>query len=81
MNRRQDENFIMEKLDRAFATMEWINTHPHYVLQNQPILRSIIGQSFWTLISSNYFVGDLLDLKKCGLPILAVKTLFKMLGK
>ena len=24
MNRREDEAFVMERLDRAFASMEWI---------------------------------------------------------
>lgn len=25
MNEHEDESFVMEKLDRAFATIEWIN--------------------------------------------------------
>ena len=28
----EDEAFVMEKLDRAFASVEWINTYPHYTL-------------------------------------------------
>ena len=39
MNRRDDEVFVMERLNRAFAFVEWINTYPHYVLCNHPILR------------------------------------------
>ena len=30
INRREDEAFVMEKLDRAFASVEWINIYPHY---------------------------------------------------
>ncbi|KAF3975134.1 hypothetical protein CMV_001597 [Castanea mollissima] len=39
MNRREDEAFVMEKLDKAFASVEWVNTYPHYALYNHPILR------------------------------------------
>ena len=40
MNRRDDETFVMKRLDRPFAYLEWINSYPHYALRNQPILRS-----------------------------------------
>lgn len=43
INRREDEAFVMEKLDRAFASVEWINIYPHYALYNHPILRSDHG--------------------------------------
>lgn len=43
MNRREDVAFVMEKLDRAFAFVEWVNTYPHYALCNHPILRSDHG--------------------------------------
>ena len=43
MNEYEDDSFIMERLDRAFASVEWINSHPHYALRNQPILRSDHG--------------------------------------
>ena len=33
----------MERLDRAYASVDWINTYPHYDLQNQPIIRSDHG--------------------------------------
>ena len=39
MNTREDEAFFMKKLDRAFASIDWINTYPQYALQNQGILR------------------------------------------
>ena len=39
MNIREDETFVMEKLDRAFATVDWIKTYPQYTLHNQSILR------------------------------------------
>lgn len=34
---------MMEKLDRAFANDEWINTYPSYALKNFPILHSDYG--------------------------------------
>lgn len=43
MNRKEDETFVMERLDRAFTSIEWINSYPLYALQNQPILRSDHG--------------------------------------
>lgn len=43
MNEHEDDSFIMERLDRAYASSEWINTYPHYALRNQPILRSDHG--------------------------------------
>ena len=33
----------MERIDRAFATMEWVNTYPLYSLRNRPIIRSDHG--------------------------------------
>ncbi|KAL0001694.1 hypothetical protein SO802_015475 [Lithocarpus litseifolius] len=43
MNEHEDDSFIMERLDRAYASIEWINANPHYDLRNQPILRSDHG--------------------------------------
>ena len=43
MNKREEENFVMERLDRAFASMEWIETYPNYALTNHPIIRSDHG--------------------------------------
>ena len=43
MNGHGDETFVMERLDRAFATMDWINSNPHYAFRNLPILRSNHG--------------------------------------
>ena len=43
MNGYRDETFVMERLDRAFATVDWINSNPHYALRNLPILRSDHG--------------------------------------
>ena len=28
MNGHGDESFVMERLDRAFATVDWINSYP-----------------------------------------------------
>lgn len=33
----------MEKLDRAFASVDWINAYPNYALRNLPIIRSDHG--------------------------------------
>lgn len=38
MNNREESNFVMERLDRAFASVEWVNTYPNYALRNFPIL-------------------------------------------
>ena len=43
MNGHRDESFVMERLNRAFATVDWINSNPHYALRNLPILRSDHG--------------------------------------
>lgn len=32
MNRKEDETFVMERLDRAFTSIEWINSYPLYAL-------------------------------------------------
>lgn len=36
-------HFVMERLDRAFASVQWIRSNPHYALKNLPILRSDHG--------------------------------------
>nr|POF08702.1 hypothetical protein CFP56_04820 [Quercus suber] len=43
MNGRENEAFVMERLDKAYASIEWINSYPHYALQSHPILRSYHG--------------------------------------
>ena len=43
MNRRKEDNFVMERLDRAFASVDWINAYPNYALRNFPIIRSDHG--------------------------------------
>ncbi|XP_075663267.1 uncharacterized protein LOC142632825 [Castanea sativa] len=40
MNGHEDDTFVMERLDRAYATMDWFNAYPHYVLLNPAIIRS-----------------------------------------
>ena len=42
-NRHEDDTFVMERLDKAYASVDWVNTYPHYDLQNQPIIRSDHG--------------------------------------
>lgn len=43
MNKREEDFFVMERLDRAFAPVEWINAYPQYALYNHPIIRSDHG--------------------------------------
>lgn len=43
MNRGEEEDFVMEKLDWAFASIVWVNTYPRYALRNLPIIRSDHG--------------------------------------
>lgn len=40
MNKRGDETFVMERLDRVSASVDWIHSYPQYALHNQPIFRS-----------------------------------------
>ena len=37
MNNREENDFIMERLDRAFASIEWVNNYPNYAFRNFPI--------------------------------------------
>ena len=43
MNNRKEEGFVMVRLDRAFATADWVNSYPHYSLHNLPIVDSDHG--------------------------------------
>ncbi|XP_023911621.1 uncharacterized protein LOC112023233 [Quercus suber] len=43
MNNREEGNFVMEKLDRAFASVDWVNAYLNYALRNMPIIRSDHG--------------------------------------
>lgn len=43
MNKREENEFAMERLDRTFASAEWINSYPDYALQKLPIVRSDHG--------------------------------------
>ena len=43
MNNRDDEDFVMERLDRAFASIDWVNSYPLYSLRNLLIIRSDHG--------------------------------------
>ena len=43
MNRRDGEDFVMERLDRAFASVDWVNAYPSYSLRNLPIVQSNHG--------------------------------------
>ena len=43
MNNREDNELIMKRLDRDFASIEWINMYPSYSFRNLPIIRSNHG--------------------------------------
>ena len=43
MNTREEDSFVMERLDRAFACTVWINHYHLYYLRNLPINRSDHG--------------------------------------
>ena len=43
INNREEEDLVMERLDRAFATLEWVNMYPLYYLKNLPIIHSDHG--------------------------------------
>lgn len=43
MNKRDEENFVMERIDKAFASVDWVNAYPNYALRNLPIIRSDYG--------------------------------------
>lgn len=43
MNKREEESFVMERLDRVFASVEWINQYHLYYLRNLPIIKSDHG--------------------------------------
>nr|POE64791.1 hypothetical protein CFP56_75006 [Quercus suber] len=38
MNKKEEENFVMERMNKAFASVEWIETCPNYALTNHPII-------------------------------------------
>ena len=40
MNKREEGDFVMERLDRAFASVAQINAYPNYALKNLPIVHS-----------------------------------------
>nr|POE81150.1 hypothetical protein CFP56_75245 [Quercus suber] len=43
MNKREEDDFVMERLDRAFGSIEWVNRYPFYSLRNLPIVKSDHG--------------------------------------
>lgn len=55
MNQRENESFVMEKLDRAFAIVDWINSCPQYTLHNHPIIRSDHGAILLNLENKHPF--------------------------
>jgi exonuclease III len=43
MNKRNGDQFVMEKLDRAFGNMAWLDCYPHCLVRNLPIIASDHG--------------------------------------
>ena len=39
-NNRMDSNLIMERLDKAYASQEWLDEYPSTIVQNLPIIQS-----------------------------------------
>ncbi|XP_030924699.1 uncharacterized protein LOC115951678 [Quercus lobata] len=39
MNKREEGDFVMERLDRAFASVDWINTYPNYALKSKNVVK------------------------------------------
>ena len=73
MNRREEGHFVMERIDKAFASVDWINSYPNYALRNLPITKFDHGQLSQTLISNTLSIGDPLDLSICGHLILCAR--------
>lgn len=68
MNKRQGDDFVMEKLDRAFANSEWLDHFPHSVVCNLPIIRSDHGPIVLDLIIHSNSSIDPFDSNGCGQP-------------
>jgi hypothetical protein len=43
MNKRKGNEFVMEKLDRAFANTDWFESYPDFLVTNLPIIGSDHG--------------------------------------
>lgn len=75
MNNRSENDFVMERLDRAFASVEWINSYPHYALRNHHIYHFDHGPISSEILNSNILLErDHLDLNVCGSAILIART-------
>ncbi|KAK4605752.1 hypothetical protein RGQ29_000158 [Quercus rubra] len=71
MNKREDEDFVMERLDRAFGSVEWVNKYPLYSLKNLPIVKSdhgpiIVDLEFLTPFRKRPFQFELMWLTHSG---------------
>ncbi|XP_030933957.1 uncharacterized protein LOC115959633 [Quercus lobata] len=71
MNKREDEDFVMERLDRAFGIVEWVNKYPLYSLRNLPIVKSdhgsiILDLEFQTPFRKQPFRFELMWLTHAG---------------
>ena len=71
MNKREDEDFVMERFDRAFGIVEWVNKYPLYSLRNLPIVKSdhgpiILDLEFQTPFRKRPFRFELMWLTHAG---------------
>ena len=74
MNNREDADLVMERLDRAFVSIDWLNQYPSYSLRNLPIVKSDYGPIILDFDTSLLLGKCPLGLSICGLLILHVKT-------
>lgn len=71
MNKREGEDFVMERLDKAFGSVEWVNKYPLYSLRNLPIVKSdhgpiILDIEFQTPFRKRPFRFELMLLTHAG---------------
>ena len=81
MNGRENEAFVMERLDKAYASIEWINSYPHYALQNHPILRSDHGSILLDFDLQQPFRRRPFRFERCGSPTPIVSKSWRELGR
>lgn len=62
MNKRDEGDFEMERLERAFASVEWVNAYPFMPFKISPFYIQTMVQSSLTLNSNTLFGIDLFDL-------------------
>lgn len=66
MNKREDEEFVMERLDRAYASVDYVNAYSNYSLRNLPIVRSDHGPIILDFDLKQSFGRRPFGLNACG---------------